>query len=266
MKKYFGLLLTTLSLNLHAQSFPSGYNFNIPYDDTSVSSFLPKFKTLPITVSDKVSVNGKHFIVNNQPYRFWGVNMVASSAFLAKPVAPKIAAHAAKMGINLVRFHHLDNPWAGNDGSIFMNGQSTRQLNATTLDRMEFLINELKKNEIYTNMNLNVSRMFNSLDGVLHADSLTDFGKVAIIIGPQLITLQKEYATQILTHVNPYTGLALKDDPALATVKIINENSPYGYWRDDDLETTKQGGNLLIRHVQRLNMLWNQLLPDKYGT
>jgi hypothetical protein len=266
MKKYLGLLLICVSSYTYAQSFSSGYNFNIPFDDASMSPFLPKFKTSPITVNDKVSVSGKHFIVNNQSYRFWGVNMVAASAFPAKTVAPKIAAHAAKMGINLVRFHHLDNPWAGNDGSIFVNGQPTRQLNATTLDRMEFLINELKKNGIYTNMNLNVSRTFNNLDGVLHADSLTDFGKVATIIDPQLITLQKEYASQILTHVNSYTGLALKDDPALAMVEIINENSLYGYWRDDDLETKQQGGNLLVRHVQRLNTLWNAFLTTKYGT
>lgn len=265
MKNYLRFLLIFVSSYANAQSFPNGYNFNIPYDDASESEFLPKFKTSPITVNDKVSINGKHFFVNGEPYRFWGVNMVAASAFPAKTNAPKIAAHAAKMGINLVRFHHIDNPWAGNDGSLFLNGQSTRQLNATTLDRMEFLINELKKNGIYTNMNLNVSRTFNNLDGVLHADSLIDFGKVATIIDPQLITLQKEYATQILTHVNPYTGLALKDDPALAMVEMINENSLYGYWRDDDLETTKQGGKLLVRHVQRLNELWNVFLTTKYG-
>ncbi|MFB0907269.1 MAG: hypothetical protein QMB03_03130, partial [Spirosomataceae bacterium] len=83
MKKYLGLLLICVSSYTYAQSFSSGYNFNIPFDDASVSPFLPKFKTSPITVNDKVSVSGKHFIVNNQSYRFWGVNMVAASAFPA---------------------------------------------------------------------------------------------------------------------------------------------------------------------------------------
>lgn len=264
MKNVTLILLLLFSFDSFAQTFPNDYNFNIPYDDASISPFLPKFKTSPITASDKVSVNGKHFFVNNQPYRFWGVNMVAASAFPAKTNAPKVAAHAAKMGINMVRFHHLDNPWGGNEGSIFVTGQSTRQLNATTLDRMEFLISELKKNGIYTNMNLNVSRTFRNSDGVLNADSLSDYAKVATIIDPQLIALQKEYATQILTHVNPYTGMALKDDPALAVVEMINENSLYGYWRDDDLETTKQGGKLLLRHVKRLDSLWNAFLTTKY--
>ena len=41
----------------------------------------------------------------------------------------------------------------------------------------------------------------------------------------RLIELQKEYAKQLLCHVNPYTGLALIDDPAVVTVQINNEES-----------------------------------------
>ncbi|MBD5490518.1 MAG: hypothetical protein HDR13_17315, partial [Lachnospiraceae bacterium] len=41
----------------------------------------------------------------------------------------------------------------------------------------------------------------------------------------RLIELQKEYAKELLCHVNPYTGLALIDDPAVVTVQINNEES-----------------------------------------
>ncbi|MCP2835003.1 hypothetical protein, partial [Salmonella enterica] len=34
----------------------------------------------------------------------------------------------------------------------------------------------------------------------------------------------KRFAEQYLTHVNEYTGLAYKDDPAIAAVLITNEN------------------------------------------
>ena len=35
--------------------------------------------------------------------------------------------------------------------------------------------------------------------------------------------LQKDYARLLLTHVNPYTQLASKDDPAVAMLEINNE-------------------------------------------
>lgn len=41
----------------------------------------------------------------------------------------------------------------------------------------------------------------------------------------RMIELQKEYAKELLCHVNPYTGLSLVDDPAVMTVQINNEDS-----------------------------------------
>lgn len=45
------------------------------------------------------------------------------------------------------------------------------------------------------------------------------------MINERLIELQKDYARKLLLHVNPYTGLALADDPAVITVQINNEES-----------------------------------------
>ena len=54
----------------------------------------------------------------------------------------------------------------------------------------------------------------------------TDQGfKVEGMFDPYLIELQKEYLEAILTRKNPYTGLAMVDDPALVLTEIINENS-----------------------------------------
>mgnify|MGYP000975150816 FL=1 len=45
------------------------------------------------------------------------------------------------------------------------------------------------------------------------------------IYNARMIELQKEYAKELLCHVNPYTGLSLADDPAVVTVQINNEDS-----------------------------------------
>jgi hypothetical protein len=42
---------------------------------------------------------------------------------------------------------------------------------------------------------------------------------------PFLIELQQEYLKKILTAKNPYTGLSMVEDPALALTEIVNENS-----------------------------------------
>jgi hypothetical protein len=249
-----------------AQNFTGGFGFVLPKFDSAQSPFLPRFSTMPISNSGRVSVSGSNFVVNGQPYRFWGVNITSGACFPLQSQASAIAARAAKMGINLVRFHHVDNPWSGNDGSLFVGGQSTRTLNPLTLNRLDYLIYQLKRHGIYTNMNLNVSRTFNSLDGVANADSLLEFAKGVTVFDPQLIALQKEYAAQLLGHVNPYTGIKLAQDPALAMVEMINENSLYGMWKDDELQPQAQGGWLIARHQRLLDSLWNRFLLDRYGT
>ena len=98
------------------------------------------------------------------------------------------------------------------------------------------------------------------------ADSIVDFGKGVTIFEPYLIFLQKEFAQQLLTHVNPYTGLSLANDPVMAEVEITNENSLYRMWRENRLKPFSLGGSLIIRHVKMLDSLWINFLIEKYST
>jgi hypothetical protein len=258
---FFLLILCGSFIN--PQNFSGGYNFNLPADDTTSAVFLPYFPADPILNQDFISVNENgNFYLQGNRIRFWGTNLVADGAVPEKIKAWYIAGRLRNMGFNLVRFHHLDNPFA--DGSLFELGSDTRHLNPVTLDLLEYFINQIKINGIYVDMNLNVSRTFNSLDGVEDADSLVDFAKGVTLFDSQLIFLQKEYATQLLTHVNPYTGLALKDDPVMGILEVTNENSLYRMWRENKLKSFGQNGSLIMRHVKMLDSLWNQFLIDKY--
>jgi hypothetical protein len=264
---YLGLSIITLAgIRAVAQNFSGGFNFYLPAYDSTAQQFLPDFPAYNILEAQRVTAQGGNFVVGGEPIRFWGVNLVAAGAFPTKDKSAGIAARMRKMGINLVRLHHMDNPsWSGVNSSVIDNSQGTRHLNLVSLDRLDYLLAQLKRNGIYVNMNLNVSRTFQESDGVQGADSIPDFGKGITLFDPWLEFLQREYAQQLLGHVNPYTGLALGKDPVVAMVEMNNENSLYGYWKDDALRPFASGGSLMVRHVRMLDSLWNGWLLQKYG-
>ncbi len=49
------------------------------------------------------------------------------------------------------------------------------------------------------------------------------FGKARMGTDPAAIAAQVNYLKQILDHVNPYTGVALKDEPAILFIELVNE-------------------------------------------
>jgi len=248
---------------IYPQSFAGGFNFYLPPYDSTTQYFLPAF---PIKeIKDFISINADgHFSIKDESIRFWGGNLVAAGAFPDTSRTGYIAGRLRKMGFNLIRFHHIDNPW--NSNSLLEYQKDTRHLNPVTLNKLEKLIASLKDNGIYIDMNLNVSRTFAKADGVPEADSLVEYAKGITQFDPYLIQLQKEYAAQLLTHTNPYTGLALVDDPVMAMVEIANENSLYRIWRDGNLKPLADGGWLTYYHTAMLDSAWNKYLSDKYTT
>jgi hypothetical protein len=264
MKPIRLLIFYFISLTIiYAQNFTGGYNFYIPPFDSSEQIFLPKFNIKPINSFVTINENG-NFSVDGSRIKFWGINLVAEGAFIDKNIADKVAARIRKMGFNLVRFHHIDNPWGS--GSLFYGMPNTRTLNLIKLDILHHTIAKLKEQGIYSNINLNVSRTFKVTDGIAYADSLPEMGKYVTIFDRNLIALQKEYAFQLLTTTNPYTGLPLCNDPAMAMVEIINENSIFRAWRDGILTTKNKGGVLSYFHSKMLDSLWNEFLFNKYYT
>jgi hypothetical protein len=257
------ILLLLVPLIAHSQNFTSGFNFYLPPGDTGSTRFIPRFLRSPLTDQDFVSIDGNgHFSVKGAPVRFFGANLVADGAFPTISKAASVAGRLRKMGFNLVRFHHMDNPWSS--GSLFIQGSTTRQLNSTTLDRFEKTIAEMKTNGIYADINLHVSRTFTAQDGLPDSDSLKDFCKAINYFDPVVLALHKEFARQLLEHVNPYTGRSLANDPVMAMVEITNENSLYRYWRDGALKPFAQGGILTVRHTKMLDTLWLSFLKGRY--
>jgi hypothetical protein len=176
--------------------------------------------------------DGKVVFADGTPARFWGVNLVAEKCFLEKKEADSLALRLSKMGCNLVRLHHMDAPWA--KPNIFGNAANTLQLSKQSLDKVDYLISVLKKKGIYVFLDLLVHRDFMETDGVMSRPPDLG-GKQVGFFDDRLISLQKSYITQLLNHKNPYTGLALKDEPAIIASEFINESSAFLHFQGDIL-------------------------------
>lgn len=160
------------------------------------------------------------------PARFWGVCFNGGANFPSHEYAEKVAARLAMTGINMVRCHQLDTQWHTPNIFAFTRGKkltSTRALDPVSMDRLDYLLFCLKREGIYIYMDNIVLRKFKAGDGVEKASELADGAKPYGIFDETLISLQEEYCTQLWSHMNPYTGLAYKDDPAIVLTEIANE-------------------------------------------
>jgi hypothetical protein len=138
-----------------------------------------------------------------------------------------VAAHLARYGLNCIRFHFLDS--RSPRGLIDSTHDDSRSLDPAILDRLDFFIAQLKSHGIYADLNLNVGRLYQAGDGVRDHE-LLGFAKALTYFDPRLIELQKDYARQLLTHHNPYTRSQYRDEPAVALVEMVNENSIVESW------------------------------------
>ena len=159
--------------------------------------------------------------------KFWGVNFNGGACFPDKDYAPKVAKRLAQAGCNIVRLHQLDAQWDTPNIFAYTKGKrvtTTRKLDPVSMEHLDYLIACLKEEGIYIYLDMMTYRKFKEGDEVAFHDQLMDAGKPWNILDGRMIWLQKEYCTQLWTHVNPYTGLAYKDDPAFVLTEISNEN------------------------------------------
>jgi len=175
-----------------------------------------------------------------------------------KDQARVIAARLAKYDVNMLRLHSLGDCWYP---LIDYSSGTSQEFDADTLDRVDYFVSELKMRGIYVYLDLLDCRWFRTADGVKHGDEFTHNWqgsmKGASIFDERMIELQKDYATKLLTHRNPYTGLSYVDEPAIAVIGTTNENSIFYFFNMSDLS--------LPYYRDELQRRWNRWLASKYG-
>ncbi|MGQ9609283.1 MAG: hypothetical protein ACUVWN_08270 [bacterium] len=198
--------------------------FVLPHDDAPFD--LSYLNEKPAGKHGFLKVEGDQFVFEDgTTAKFWGTCFSASANFPPHEQSEKIAKRLAKFGINIVRTHHVDAGWSRpNIFEFDKEKDNTLEFDPESLDRFDYLIYCLKQEGIYIYLDQLVHRKFKRGDGVDAYEQLDYAAKPYTNFDPRLIELQKKYSYDLWTHINPYTGMAYKDDPAIVLMEFANEN------------------------------------------
>ncbi|MBK9140398.1 MAG: hypothetical protein IPM17_16830 [Verrucomicrobia bacterium] len=167
-----------------------------------------------------IRAQGEDFVheKTGEPARFWAVNVGMDFAARAKSELDTFARAMAKRGVNLVRVH----------GPIYTgSGPDFGRVNTNRVAQLHYFVRALKREGIYTSLSIYFplwvrlgpeNTDFPGYSGGQHPFALLYFN-------PAFQQLYREWWRYLLTTPNPHTGLALKDDPAVALAEMYNEDS-----------------------------------------
>ncbi|WP_202883730.1 hypothetical protein [Sphingobacterium paramultivorum] len=156
---------------------------------------------------------------------FYGVNYTVPFAhafralhnkgFDRKQAIDRDVYHFARLGYNAYRIHIWDVEISDKNGNL---------INNEHLDLLDYLLFKLQERGI----RILITGMTNFGNGYPERNINTDaftyhYDKCAVHANPQAIAAQEKYITQLLHHVNPYTGNAYQTDPYIIGFEINNE-------------------------------------------
>lgn len=198
--------------------------------------------------------------------RFYGANSCFGVSMMEHELSDRMMDEFAAIGYNLVRFHHFDHILAEpkNGGPL--------KFREWALDRMDYLVAAAKKRGIYVTLDLYTMRKIQKgeIPGYPEQTLSGDEFKMMTFIDENAMKNFQEFARKLLTHKNKYTGLAWKDDPTIALISFLNEDTIYKI----------SGGFVRMLYEKKFrewcekrkcspdgesrDLLWNQFLAEIY--
>lgn len=234
---------------------PKGTWAFLPQRDTFSPDALFDLRSLNEQVAGqhgfvKLSKDGEGFVLGDgSPVRFWAVTTYVQRDRSAEDLAHH-ARFLAKRGVNMVRYHGALEPKEKNSRGD--------EPNRAEIDQAWKLVAAMKREGIYTT----ISPYWASGTKLVPASWKIDGwpenqAPVGLLFFDE--TLQGHYKAwlkALLTPPNPYTGIPLAKDPAVALFQIQNEDSLL-FW-------TEQGIKGPAR--ERLGRKFAVWLKSKYGS
>ena len=246
------------------------YQFRV---DRDALSGAPDFSWLnrPLTAADRLFVCGAHFCrvgpdlkpgtADDERVRLFGTNAVFGGNFPEESDATRIARRLRRLGVNVVRLHHMDTSPDRDpaEARSILTTDPYPTLNPVAVRRLRRFLDALKAEGIYVNVNLHVGYEFRpETDGVPALPGsarLPTHSKPLHVFYPRMVELQVEFTRRLLE------ALALRGDPVLAMVEINNESSLADAFQRGLLEKTVLGD-----YRAELEKQWNAFLRRKYSS
>ena len=162
-------------------------------------------------------------------FRFVGGNLCFDANFLSKEECKATVNDFRMRGWNTIRFHHIDVTITKDEWKDLWNRKTYPEISPKRLDQLDYLMAECKKAGIYVTFDLYAMGCLGSCEGFdkpLNSNTI----KAIVPIHKPAEDLWFRRAMEIFDHVNPYTGIKWKDDPAVLFVTLMNEDSIASVW------------------------------------
>ena len=198
-----------------------------------------------------VGRKGHEFLLGGgTPVRFWAVNVGPGNAGGSHESVDYLAEKLAKLGVNMVRVH----------GGIYDFAKGPTGIDARKLDDIQYLVAAMKKRGIYSTLSIYFPLWAEGdkdlkLPGYEGMKSKHPFAMLEF--DPRMQEIYRTWAKTILTTKNPYTGVPLGKEPAVAMVEIQNEDS-FFFWTFSEANVPAAGWEMLEKK-------FGAFLAGKYG-
>ena len=239
------------------------FPFFLPSDDvtagiTDLTFLNGKPADVPITVRDG------HFYAGEQRVRFWTALLLSGSCFPSHDEAELVARRLASRGFNQARIHLIDGAYAPY-GLFDPDFPGELRISPVQLEKLDYLVAQLKKRGLYVELPVhgyhwrNVSAVKDYAG--FERSKFSAFGSGVPMWSEKFIAGEQRFAREFLGHVNPYTGTAYAQEPAVALIEVINENGIICAWRKDHF-----GKAWPQEMINDLQTHWNTFLRARYET
>jgi len=210
----------------------------------------------------RLSADGEGLVRGDgRPIRFWSGSDYAwripfkdGNLSVSAAERERVAHDArwqAKRGINMVRFHgHLPPKRQRNGPPV-----SREDINEMDLHGAWYMVAAFKKEGIYST----ISPYWGShTDNEASWDLGFEGGNLSglVFFYKPVQQMYKRWLKRLYTERNPYTGIPLKDDPAVAIIQLQNEDSLLFYTE----------GRISGRPREQLLRMFGDFLKKKYGS
>jgi hypothetical protein len=196
-----------------------------------------------------IRTRGEEFVHSNtnRPVRFWAVNTGAETMSLNKNAVDLMARTLAKNGVNLIRIH----------GGVWSSDLKT--VDQEHLQKIFYFITAMKREGIYTCLSIYFPLWMKPDEKTGYDGYKGDKNPFALLFfNRDFQQVYRNWWKEILTTKNPHTGLTLAQDPAVAMLEMLNEDS-YLFW-------TFKYENIPTEQMDVLEGLFGTWLTNKYGS